>query len=67
MWSNFKKAVFFLTLLFLVSSTQSCIKRGYGCPGDNASVKTKKDGTLPTKRGRSSLFSKKMRKKLKIH
>lgn len=46
--------------------SESCSKK-YGCPGEEASLKTDKDGNLPTKKGKSNLFDKKMRKRSKTH
>lgn len=49
---------------FLVVSTSSC-KTGEGCNTDQWQAKTDKDGNLSTKRGKSGLFSKKEKKKMK--
>jgi hypothetical protein len=60
-----KYFLFILTVLFM-STFNSCAKQ-YGCPGENASIKMDKDGNLPTRKGKSSLFDKKMIKKSKAH
>jgi len=46
----------------LMTVTQSC-KTGEGCDQSGYSAKTDKDGNLSMKRGKSSLFSKKKRKR----
>ena len=65
--SYIKKILFLFGFIFLISTTQSCFSKGYGCPGENASVKMKKDGSLPTRKGKSNLFNRKMRKRIKKH
>ncbi len=62
---SFKKIFIFLSFVFFVFSMNSCAKKGYGCPGEDTDINAKKDEALPTSRGESQLFSKKMRKKMK--
>ncbi len=62
---SFKKALIFFFFLSLGFTGQSCFKKGYGCPGENAVLNADKDGELSMKRGKSRLFSKKMRKRSK--
>ena len=63
-----KIKILIILSFFIVSTlTLSCTKKGYGCPGDNAGIKLDKHGNLPTKRGKSQLFNKKMRKRIKTH
>ncbi len=54
-------------LAFLMTFMMSgCSSAKTGCPANEAaSVKIRKDGSLPTKRGKSHLFNKKMRKRMK--
>jgi len=63
-----RKYQFFLALFiftfFLAISGTSCARK-VGCPGDNATVKVNKHGELPTKKGQSQLFDRKMRKRIK--
>lgn len=60
----------FKTLIFIVSVAfaaqfQAC-KTAEGCAlEEKYQVKTDKDGNISTKRGKSGLFSKKQRKKMK--
>ena len=56
-----KYLLFLITILFM-SSFSSCAKK-YGCPGEEAGIKMDSDGNLPTRKGKSNLFDKKMRKK----
>lgn len=50
-------------VLFLAASYTSCSPKS-GCPAyESAKVQTNRKGELPTKRGKSSLFPKDMRKK----
>ena len=49
----------------ILTTTSSCAKK-VGCAiNDNAGPKTNRDGTLKMKKGKSSLYSKKQRKKMK--
>ena len=65
---NINLKILVLLSLFIISmSSVSCTKKGYGCPGENAGIKLDKHGELPTKRGRSQLFNKKTRKRIKTH
>jgi hypothetical protein len=59
-----KKYLFFLIIIIFMCSFNSCAKQ-YGCPGEDASIKMDKDGNLPTSKGKSSLFDKKMIKRSK--
>jgi hypothetical protein len=43
------------------------MKWGYGCPGEKAGIKMDKNGNLPTKRGKSHLFNKETRRRIKKH
>ena len=61
------KILIFLSFLIISISSSSCSKKGYGCPGENAGIKLDKNGNLPTKRGKSNLFNKKTRKRIKTH
>lgn len=58
---------FCIVLFFLTASTSSC-NRKTGCPANdpkNVHAKTGKNGEFKTKRGKSSLFPKDMKKKKK--
>lgn len=60
-----KTSIFLLIAAFFMLgiSMPSC-KSGEGCPNqDQYKVKTDKDGNMSTKRGKSTLFSKKQKKK----
>ncbi len=61
------KILIFLSFFVISISSTSCTKKGYGCPGDNAGVKLDKHGELPTKRGKSHLFNRETRKRIKTH
>jgi hypothetical protein len=51
-------------LAFAVVGLTSCGSNKTGCPvNENAHVKTNSKGELPTKRGKSNLFPKNMRKR----
>jgi len=63
----YRKILIFSFLLSVTFVGESCFKKGYGCPGENAVLNADKDGELSTKRGKSRLFSKKMRKRSKRH
>jgi len=55
--------IFAAFLGFFLINTSSCNKKT-GCPiNENAHVKPNKKGQLPTKRGKSNLLPKNMRKK----
>lgn len=55
----------YLVACVAVTSFSSC-SRKTGCPStENASVKADRKGRLPTKRGKSSLYPKGMKKKKK--
>ena len=61
------KKYLFLILPFaltLMLTQTSCAKKTGCAINDNAHVQMGKDGDLPTKRGKSNLFSKKARKKM---
>lgn len=56
----------FFSCLVLFSMTTSSCNRGTGCPAsDNAHVKPNRKGELPSRRGKSTLFPKGMKKKKK--
>jgi len=50
---------------FMFSMTATSCKTKEGCNTDQYKATTDKDGNLSTKRGKSSLFSKKQKKKKK--
>lgn len=57
---------FFVLAFSAFLAFQSCGSNKEGCPvNDDVHVKTNSKGELPTKGGNSSLFSPKMRKKMK--
>jgi hypothetical protein len=63
-----RKYQYFLALLifiFLLAISGTSCARKVGCPGDNAAVKVNKRGELPTQKGQSQLFDRKMRKRIK--
>lgn len=61
-----KKSWFILALFASFLAFQSCGSNKEGCPiNDDAHVKMNSRGELPTKGGKSSLFSKKMKKKMR--
>ena len=62
----FKYFLFIFSILFITIISESCAKK-YGCPGEDSSIQTDKDGNLPTKKGKSNLFDKKMRKRSKSY
>ncbi len=63
-WKKYIVALIMFSLSLLGGA--SCSSAKTGCPANEAaSVKIRKDGSLPTKRGKSQLFSKKMRKKMR--
>ncbi len=63
MLKKYSFLLFAAFLGFFLITTTSCNKKT-GCPiNENAHVKTGKKGQLPTKRGKSNLLPKKMRKK----
>ena len=64
---SYGKIMFFLFLLSISFVGESCFKKGYGCPGEISVMKADSQGELSTKRGKSRLFSKKMRKRSKKH
>ena len=64
---KYKILLIFISVFIISFTTSSCTKRGYGCPGDKAGIKLDKHGNLPTKRGKSQLFNKKTRKRIKTH
>ncbi len=51
----------------LAFPVSSCTSQRYGCPGENAGIKMDKNGNLPTRRGKSQLFNKPTRKRIKTH
>jgi len=64
---KWKKHILFVLLGFSLSvlSVSSC-KTGEGCAAtEHYKAKTDKDGNLSKKKGRSNLFSKKQRKRMK--
>jgi len=61
-----KHILFFLLGLSLSLLTVSSCKTGEGCAAtEHYKSKTNKDGVLSKKKGRSNLFSKKQRKRMK--
>ncbi len=61
---NSYKYFFFAIIIVLSASFSSCGSNKTGCPiNENAHVKTDRKGNLKTKRGKSSLFPKNMKKK----
>ena len=70
MLQKFKRSIFYsilvvATLGFMVSTQTSC-KTKEGCPiNEEAHVKPDRKGNLPMGGGRSQLFPKNMRKKMK--
>lgn len=64
-----KKTIWFLIFvvsLMFISVNESCSPK-IGCPGENTSLKMDEDGNLPTRKGKSQLFDKKMTKRAKKH
>lgn len=62
-----KKIVLYIScalIMGLFATNMSSCKAGYGCPAEEAYEKSK-DQPLSNKRGKSNLFSKKQRKKMK--
>ncbi|MBP7821910.1 MAG: hypothetical protein KA010_03225 [Saprospiraceae bacterium] len=55
--------IFALATIALVGTTSSCSQKS-GCPAQDAHVKPNKKGEYATKRGKSNLFPKTMRKKM---
>ncbi|MEM1322934.1 MAG: hypothetical protein AAGG75_21900 [Bacteroidota bacterium] len=54
------------SLLLLASTTLPSCSKKTGCPiNENAHIKPNRKGKMPTKRGKSNLFPKDMRKKKK--
>ena len=65
-----RKLLLFLSFLFLLSAvsvTTSSCSRKTGCPANELDAKTDRKGNLSTKRGKSGLFPKKMKKKMKVN
>ena len=61
-----KKRYLLLSLCFLIGFglSQTACSQKTGCPvNENAQIKPNRKGQLPTKRGKSSLFPKRMTKK----
>lgn len=57
---------FYLVLFLIISSTNTSCKAGYGCPAEEAYYKAQENPQpKSTKRGKSNLFDKKRRKKVK--
>jgi hypothetical protein len=64
-----KRKIWFLisvVSLTLISVNESCTPK-IGCPGENTSLKMDEDGNLPTRKGKSQLFDKKMTNRAKKH
>lgn len=61
-----KKLIYSLTFLLFLSmtvTTSTSCNRGYGCPAnENVGANTDRKGQLSTKKGKSNLFPKKVRK-----
>ena len=59
------RLIYFLCLLIFVSISSSCSKKT-GCPiNEKTHVKTNKKGLLSSKGGKSNLFDKKTRRRIK--
>lgn len=57
---------FYLVGFMLIASTNTSCKAGYGCPAEEAYYKAQENPQpKSTKRGKSNLFDKKRRKKVK--
>jgi hypothetical protein len=70
--SFFKKRAFLVAIFFPLflfgGMLTSCSGPKTGCPiNEKAKVKTNRKGELSRKKGKSSLFPKKVRKKMKTH
>jgi len=61
------KILIFLSFFIISVSSTSCSKKSYGCPGEKAGIKMDKNGNLPTKRGKSHLFNRETRRRIKKH
>lgn len=62
---RFHRIIYLLCLLIFLGVTSSCSKKT-GCPiNEKTQVKTTRKGLLPNKGGKSNLFDKKTRKKIK--
>ncbi|MCH2082872.1 MAG: hypothetical protein MK226_10820 [Saprospiraceae bacterium] len=65
-----RKLLIALCWMFLFSAitvnTSSC-SRKTGCPANELDVKTDRKGRMSTKRGKSGLFPKRMKKKMKVN
>ncbi len=59
------KYVFFILCFGLFAFTFGSCKTGEGCDVSEYQVPVDKDGNLSTKRGKSNLYSKKQRKRMK--
>jgi len=59
------RKIFLIIFVITLTTTSWSCHRGSGCPGEKASMKMGKNGELPTKRGKSKLFSKKKKKRSK--
>lgn len=60
------KYVFFALILLFAGTFSSCGSNKTGCPvNENVHTKSDRKGNLSTKRGKSSLFPKNMKKKKK--
>lgn len=57
------KYYLFIAILLVGSISFPSCTRKYGCPGETSVVNMDKEGELPSKRGKSKLFNKKMTKK----
>lgn len=63
--SMFYKKLFIVFFAFALTFGSSSCHRGSGCPGEKSGIKMGKNGELPTKRGKSKLFSKKKKRRSK--
>lgn len=61
-----KKFFYFIAIATVVLWTSGCGTAKTGCPANEAAaIKIKEGGELPRKKGKSQLFPKKMRRKMK--
>ncbi len=64
--SKMKKFFYFIAMAAVVLWASGCGTAKTGCPANEAAaIKLKEGGELPRKKGKSQLFPKKMRRKMK--